>query len=156
VTDVDETTRAAPPTVAQVGLVIQEDERGRFIMHDGRRIPVRNGASIGNPLEDWQNAREIEQAIESGDGVDAEAIGWRNFFGAVVRMSTAAGGWTTYTVVAEMHSVLWAASLPVIWAPTAVAVALAAHWAVLPWSVAFVAWTLLMSQFGESDRTIAR
>jgi hypothetical protein len=107
--------RIAAPAVAKPRRIC-EDERGRYIMVDGQRIPVRNGWRPGDqdPLEDWQTAREIAQDIANGDGLHIEPGKW---LGSLLTVSTSVGGWTTYRCAPEPMVAAWLASLGVVWTP---------------------------------------
>lgn len=168
--EIDETlARAAtePPAEAKAPISeyeILEDEKGKFILHDGVRIPVRNGGPIGDPLEDWQTAREVAQDIESGSGIHAPAFGWGHLFGAVWRV-TSKGGWTTYTLTPEWPVACWLASLPTVWIPYGLWLSWNAAQVgglacvatvLLGWAAPFVAWSGWITHFGESDASIAK
>lgn len=142
--------RITPPAVAQD---VFEDARGRYVLVDGARIPVRNGGPVGglSPLEDWRTAREVEQQIVAGEGIAAAPFSWRNLFGATLAVSTAASGWTTYRVTGEPGGVLWWLTAW-LWLASTPFVAFAALtnllWIPL-WTAAFVGWTWLCLHFCE-------
>lgn len=154
-TGVEDHLAEAPAPKRLDELTIQEDAFGKFVMFDGVRIPVRNGGPVAglDPVTDWQIAREVEQQIISGDGIDVRPLSWRHICGATLKVSTnALTGWTTYTVVGEPGGLLWAASTALVGVPTALWAASTLNMAVvLLWAVAYVFWTGFCLRFTEKD-----